>query len=210
VVAYVPITLTNLQGSRTPVGFQQLLNVNFNSFNSYLNQYAENIEFYDSAWNPIYAWIQSGAFCPNCTSSQIWVKLDQSIPANGAITIYFAFLSTSVNEYGSASYVGVSPEQTASYAYFDNGKFVFNSYDNFKGNSLNSTMWDTMTYNGAKISVHDSLTISGTGGNGNWAYGQVYAANAASNQVEDVKISSSNVTDKVAEWDIGFETNNPT
>lgn len=208
VVAYVPITLSDMESASTPVGFQVQLNVDMALYSSYLNGVAENIEFYDSAWKPLSAWIQTNAFNASSTSTLIWVKLDQPIPAYNAITIYLGFLSTSVDNYNASGYVGTSPEQTGIYGYFDNGPSVFNFYFNFIGKTLNSNTWANVTYNGGQITMGNGLVISGSASSG-WAYGQIYTKTAASNQVVDAFINSSTSIASGSEWDIGFETTVP-
>jgi hypothetical protein len=128
---FVPIEITNTQGQSISTGFQQQLSINWNNYKSFLNQYAENIEFYDSSWNTLNAWIESGAFNPTVTST-VWLKLDQLIPADNSITVYLGFLPTSQSQYGQS--VGIAPQLTGSYGYFDTGKNVFSFYDNFCGN----------------------------------------------------------------------------
>jgi hypothetical protein len=157
---FVPIEITNTQAKSVSTGLQQLLFVNFTNYRTFLNQYAENIRFYDSSWNPIYAWIEANAFCTSCVST-IWVKLDQSIPAYSSITIYLGFLPqwpVSNWMYSSSSYVGIAPQLTRSYGAFDNGKYVFNLYDNFSRTSLGSS-WSVLGGSGLTVTVNNNITI---------------------------------------------------
>jgi hypothetical protein len=144
-IGYVPIEISS-DGNSYSSGLQQQLSIDFANYASYLNSNAENIEFYDSSWNNLNAWIESGAFSTTATAT-VWVKLDQAIAGNGAITIYLGFLPTSDNEYGINGPVGVAPQLSVGhggYGIYDNGASVFNYYDNFSTSSgLNN--WDKVT-----------------------------------------------------------------
>jgi hypothetical protein len=171
VVAYVPITIFNNDYSDEAVApFQQLISIDFDTYSTYLNSVAENIQFYDSSWNPIYAWIESGAFCPTCSSSQIWVRLDQNIQPQESITIYLAFFSNSVDNYNANGYVGTSPDATQSYGYFNNGKSVFDYYQAWGGLSALPSNWScakdgsTCETTESFGSTYTTLSISGTSG----------------------------------------------
>lgn len=155
----VPITLTNHQSVASVSGMQQLINVDWNNYNQLLDSNVQNVEFFDSSWNPIYAWCESS--CSNtATSSNVWVKLDQQIPANGNITINLTIEPLSTNNLSPTGYWGEYPTATSTYAQYDNGAEVFNFYDNFAGTSLDSS-W---TQVGSAPTINNGYTGVSSGG----------------------------------------------
>src|SRR2546426_10196386 len=137
--SYVPITLTNSQGSATPTTFQQKVTWNPSSYSSYEASDLGNIRFCsDSACvTTLFAWLESCA--PSCTTSatsaSAWVKLTSAIAGSGGTkTIYMVFQATTVGFDG--NFWGEAPTIPGTYGQNDNGANVFTFYDNFAGTSL--------------------------------------------------------------------------
>ncbi|MEM3754020.1 MAG: hypothetical protein QW778_05495 [Candidatus Micrarchaeaceae archaeon] len=142
---YIPITISNNQNISTPAPFQQLITINpsligSNLFSSDLG----NIRFYaDYAFTqPLYAWVESGN-SNTATTTNIWVKLPNGIPANSSIIIYMRLENVST-EYDGV-YMGEAPQLSSTYAQYDNGSNVFNNYWNFAGTSLSSSWQEPQT-----------------------------------------------------------------
>src|SRR5881409_3394698 len=121
---YVPITLTNNQGSATPATFQQKIRWNPSTYSSYEASNLGNIRFCaDKACaTTLNAWIESCT--PSCTTSATsataWVKLTSAIAGSGGTqTVYMSFLSTSTNFDG--VYWGEAPNIPGTYGANDNG-----------------------------------------------------------------------------------------
>jgi hypothetical protein len=78
------IILYNNQPSPTPVPFQQLIAIDSAEYPT-INANWSNVEFtinapYANGGTPLKAWVESGA-ANTSTSTHVWVRLDQSIPA---------------------------------------------------------------------------------------------------------------------------------
>jgi len=134
IVAYVPITLTNNQGSATPTTFQQKITWNPSAYSSYEASDLGNIRFCAdiACATTLNAWLESCA--PSCatsaTSASAWVKLTSAIAGSGGTqTVYMTFLSTSTHFDG--VYWGEAPSIPGTYGANDNGANVFTFYDNF-------------------------------------------------------------------------------
>ena len=186
-VEYVPITLTNSQSSPVSSGTQVMLTVDWQNYASNLASNVQNVMFFDSSGNPIYAWCES-----SCTSSSassvVWLKLDQSIPASSSATVYLEINgSTTTNNFSPSGYWGEYPTATSTYGQYDNGAKVFNYYTNFAGTSLPSG-WTAQSVTGLTVSVSNGLTISEAGNIAGGAYGAYY--NFGSAQSNDVIMDS--------------------
>ena len=171
---YVPITLTNNQGSATPTTFQQKVTWNPSSYSTYEASDLGNVRFCaDSACaTTLDAWLESCT--PSCatsaTSASAWVKLTSAIGASGGTkTIYMEFLATSTTFDG--NFWGEAPNIPATYGTNDNGANVFTAY--FNGNTATSSFSVYSGYTLAKatgVSGPGGATINaikGTGYNGN-------------------------------------------
>jgi hypothetical protein len=165
--AYLPITVGGV-GVGLPIGFQIDVSVNLASYRSYANLHGTNIGFYDSSFNPVYAWVESGFYYTGGCGYNTYVKMDQSIPYGNTATIYLGFLSPTVNNFNSNGYMGASPLSTVTYGQYDNGVNVFNLYDNFASASLNTNLWQVQyqgtgscSYSGGNCySVSNGLTTT--------------------------------------------------
>ena len=162
-ISSVLITLTNTQSTSTPVGLQVPLDINWSNYQSSLAPDVGNVRFYDSSNNEMYAWLESGN-SNTATTSKVWLKLTQSIPAGGYITVTMKFLSTST-EYDGV-YWGQAPQLSATYGQYDNGAKVFSNYWNFAG----TTMPSGWNLGDATASVNNGLVLDVTGA-ASYAYG---------------------------------------
>ena len=131
----VPITLTNSQNTLVQSGFQQMMTFNAQTYNAYEASDLGNIRFYQGA-NELYSWCESG--CSSTSSKTVfWIGLSNSISANGNSVVNAIFLSITTEYDG--NYAGEAPQLSQSYAQYDNGAKVFNSfYQDFNGTSCPS------------------------------------------------------------------------
>ena len=169
IVAYVPIMLTNNQGSATPTTFQQKITWNPSTYSSYEASDLGNVRFCAdiACATTLSAWLESCT--PSCstsaTSASAWVKLTSAILGSGGTqTVYMTFLLTSTHFDG--VYWGEAPNIPGTYGANDNGANVFTFYDNFAGTSL-SSKWTTVSSSGgggATIALDaTSNSVSGLG-----------------------------------------------
>ncbi len=161
---YSTIVLDNSQSSATPAPFQQLVNINSNTYSKFIEPGWLNVEFTTGpagTGTVLYAWLESGN-TNTATSTNIWVKVPNGLPS-GLSQIYMdylpsnAYYDSSVNPSGTT---GWAPQLSTNYGENDNGAQVFNYYQNFAGSSLPAG-WSTS--GGPSYSVNDGLTITGGG-----------------------------------------------
>ncbi len=153
-VTYVPITLSNAQGVPTPAPFQQMISFDPSSYSSYESADLGNIRFYQGS-TELYSWCESG--CASSSSSAIfWVKLPSGIAANSNTIINMNFESVGTNYDG--IFAGAEPQESTTYAQYDNGANVFTFYDNFAGNALSSN-WIASLGPGSVLQVSNSITL---------------------------------------------------
>ncbi len=170
----IPITLRNSQNVPTPSPFQQMINLTESSISKlqYNGTFAD-FEYVYQNGTTIPAWIETNDSGKLIT----WAKLNGGIPASSSITIYLKveagtnFLSNS-GTYG----IGEAPQLSPIYAEYDDGANVFNFYDNFAGNTLNTTKWSSSVSAGT-LSVNNGITLSGTSPVA-WLYGKIFTPTA--------------------------------
>lgn len=162
---YVPIMLSNLQSTPTPVGFQQSIDVDFRAYQSFLAADVGNIRFFNSTnfttQNELRAWLESytggNGSVRSANSSIVWINLGGTIiPASSQATIYMVFEPAST-EFDDL-YWGEAPTLSPAYAEYDNGVQVFTFYDNFAGNTISSG-WNVVGASGT-YSVNNGLTVN--------------------------------------------------
>ena len=159
ILYYVPITLTNSQSTAVSGGTQVSITMNWDNYQSYLDNPVDNYAFFNSAGNMLYSWLESGT-ANSATNALVWVKLDSAgIPASGGTeTIYLGFYALSSNQLSASGYTGEYPTATGTYGQYDNGPNVFSNYWNFAGSTLPS---DWQTYVGSAYTVNNGVTFSG-------------------------------------------------
>ncbi|MBE5729864.1 hypothetical protein IHI26_00805, partial [Candidatus Parvarchaeota archaeon] len=128
---YVPITITNSQGSATPSPFQQEVVVDSADYQNYEASNLQNVEFLYSNGQIIPSWLESGA-SSSSTQTIYWLKLASSIPAGSSITIYMEFAPKTTNLFNGNT-IGEAPQLSPTYGEYDDGVDVFNGYWNFAG-----------------------------------------------------------------------------
>ena len=123
-----------------------------NNYSKYgINNNGSNIEFFDySNYTHLYAWIQS----INVSSLQVWIK-----NYNVSLIIDMLVLPSFENLFNANGYLGESPELSSIYAKYDNGKYLFQNYNNFAGTSGNSSILDLSAYPSSQYIQDNGLTI---------------------------------------------------
>ena len=157
---YVPITITNNQPIATPAPFQQMLTVDSQAYGNYITPSWNNVEFTTlpgGRGRALASWIEANA-SNTATQTSVWVNLPYGIPANSNATIYMDFMKTAV--LSASGPTGEMPLISAQYGQYDNGRTVFNLYDNFAGSTLNATMWNSIVPTGGTLTVANSLTLT--------------------------------------------------
>lgn len=181
--SYVPVTIVNSQTSPTVDDLQVLLNVDFQSYSSYLSLDAGNIRFYNSTNfvvnNELPAWLENytgGTGEPNtATNSDIWLKLVGTIiPASSQVTVYMVFQPASTEFDG--VYWGEAPQLSATYGEFDNGANVFLYYNAAPQSISGWTVVGTAGYtssapSGSYFKTQDAYYANSA--NGDYLYSQV-------------------------------------
>jgi len=171
VEAYVPIQITNGASFATQTTFQQELSFVTGSYSAYTTAGLNNACFStgpNGGGTALQAWLERDPIMP--VPDIVWVKLISSIPAGGSQTIYMNFMAA--NDMSTTGPMGEAPQLSPTYGEYDNGKQVFNFYDNFTGTNLNNNLW-TAVYTGSQgnVLVNDGLTL--TSGTSSWSGGGV-------------------------------------
>ncbi|MEM0201333.1 MAG: hypothetical protein QXD23_02910 [Candidatus Micrarchaeaceae archaeon] len=164
----VQIIITNNENSPTSNDFQQQLVINPSQYVQYgLYSNMSNIQFSTGSYGSgqeLYSWIENGSSSTS-TISNIWVNIPDIIPGNGGTqTIYMNIFSN--NDPVLLGYTGYAPQlycssgcfQT-SYAEYDNGVNVFQTYSNFKGTTLNPIFYSPQSCSGG-LTVNNEYTMN--------------------------------------------------
>jgi thermopsin len=187
ILDWVPITLTNNQPSATASPFQQMIQVDSAYYSQYEASNLQNVEFFYSNGVVIPSWLESDN-SNMATDTIYWLSLS-SIPANSQVTIYMGFASTSTNLFNTQT-TGEAPTLSSTYAQYDDGAAVFNSYFNFAGVSLPSG-WNQQIVGSGGVTVNNGLSVF-TGG-ATWSNAEVMSGiNSYSGVVEGYVSSFSN------------------
>jgi hypothetical protein len=168
IIAYVQITISNLQSSPTPAPFQQEIPVDSSAYSSYENAGLQNTEFFNSRGTVVPSWLESGA-SSSSTFTVYWIKLRSAIPADGSTTVYLGFASKNANLF-SKRIDGEAPSLSKTYGEYDDGASVFSYYTNFAGKTLPSSLAATElsfdacgSYSSGSYSVDQGLSVSALG-----------------------------------------------
>lgn len=133
---FVPITITNSQSTPTQDDLQQLINVDFASYENYLASDVGNVRFFNSSnfvvTNELPGWLENytgtTGSASTATSSSVWLSLVGTvIPASSSTTIYMVFEPISTEFDG--GYWGEAPQLSSTYGEFDNGANIFLYYN---------------------------------------------------------------------------------
>jgi hypothetical protein len=149
-IYYVPITISNNQGSATPNGFQQRVMINSPDYGYYEASNLQNVEFFYSNGQIIPSWLELGN--SSYSGTVYWLKMN-SLGAYSSETIYMGFATPSTNLFNGNT-VGEAPQLSPSYAEYDNGGNIFNFYLNGVSNTAGfSTNFASVTINFTHSSV---------------------------------------------------------
>jgi len=168
-VRCAPIVITDSQSVPVGSGTQLAVNVDWSSYGSVHSSDLQNVQFLDSGYRAIPAWLEScdGSYssCSSSSSSSIvWLKLDESIQGGGGrATIYLSFYSTSTNKFSSTGSWGESPLLSPTYGSFDNGANVFAFYDNFAGSTLSSLWVNNTAQSKNTFTINNGITVQPAG-----------------------------------------------
>ena len=158
--SYYLIKLSNIPGGS---GFyQQFIKIQ-DPGNFGINQNGSNIEFFATNNTQLYAWIQS----LNSSKMTVFVK-----NYNDSNTILLKVLPYNSNVLSSTGYVGEAPQLSSIYGEYDNGKYVFPFYCDFKGNNLNTTVFVNNSANSdGKLVIDNGFKYTpNTGNNNNYPF----------------------------------------
>jgi phospholipase C len=137
-VRVVAVNIHNQLPVQVPSGFQFRLVVNSSKYKQYETGNLDNVVFVYQNGSAATSWLESNN-TNTSTSTTYWVKLASSIATNTNASIYMVFTNISSNDFNNVT-TGEAPELSAKYAQYDNGNYVFNFYDNFRGTTL-SRKW---------------------------------------------------------------------
>jgi flagellin-like protein len=169
------VTIYNTQNIPTPEPFQQdiaICNGNPNLPSSFayvnnptlfnqINPNGQNVLFFNPNNNQLfyYSWYEGQLNYNGVTCDVWWIKLPNGIPTNSKITIYMHIGNSSDNYYSQYyPYVG-APIQVLGTSQYDNGKDVFNYYQNFGGLSSLPSNWAYDCNDQYNVSFSTNYTI---------------------------------------------------
>jgi uncharacterized protein YneF (UPF0154 family) len=161
---YIPVTLTNNQDTATPINFQQQITIDSDTNTADYASNLDNVNWQDGTGNILDSWLESG-MTNTANASVYWVNLgSRTIAANGGtLTIYEVIYATSVNCMNTAN-TGAEPNYTSTYAQYDTGYIVFQSfYDNFNGTSLSAKWQVVQSVSGGGYTEANGITVHGSG-----------------------------------------------
>ena len=146
IIYYLPINVTNTQASAFPVNGQLMLSINSLSYAQYEANDLQNVEFFYQNGTIINSWLEGNLLnetqASNLYSSSntiYWLRMSGNfLPASSSNMIFMGFASNTVNLLD-GNVVGEAPQLSSQYAEYDNGANVFAFYENFNGNSLDSS-----------------------------------------------------------------------
>jgi hypothetical protein len=178
VIYYVPVTIRNNQLIPTLKPFQELIQINCNTYKKYVryNEDYANLEFFTSNGKILPAWIESD----KSGYLLAWVRISKKIPAGKTLKIYLGFSSANTLSSSGNEGIGEAPQLSPEYGKYDDGAKVFNFYDNFAGYFLDSQFTNinnTPYGSSGGVSVHNGLTFAASGG----AYTNHHVITASSN-----------------------------
>jgi hypothetical protein len=158
----VSFSVMNNESQSVSSPFQLLVTVNSSYYSAYEAANLQNVEFTYTNGTVVPSWIQVGN-SNSSTYTSYWLKIVGGIPARSSIALDMDFAAPSVNLFNNST-VGEAPTLSARYGQFDDGRSVFSLYDNFAGNTLDSTLW-TVGAN-TTVATSDGVTVSFSGAGG--------------------------------------------
>jgi hypothetical protein len=157
-IAYVPITVTNGQGSSTGANFQQSITFNPSTSAYSANEASDlgNIRFYQGS-TLLYSWCETG--CTSASSSAtFWIKIPGGVGSNSNALVNMTFLPTS-NDYNSI-YAGEASQLSGTYGAFDNIGAVMNSGLTYQIYYYGVTSCDSTSYQNALYAAKLGSSVS--------------------------------------------------
>ncbi len=198
------ITIENTQTSAISANTQILISANTLKFSGVNANTYNNIELsYNGTL--LNSWIESNSVASNIT---LWTKLPVAIPASSNVVIKAIIGS---NNLLNAQTTGEAPQLSSVYAKYDNGENIFNFYDNFIGTTLNTALWNPLSYTSdASYTINNGITFTLTASSNNIA---LYSLNTYNpeNYIEEQGIRSLNIpildSEYTADWFINKPSN---
>ncbi len=149
-------TPSSNNSSNNSISYDQIVSFNPSLYSNYESYDLGNIRFYNGN-SELYSWCESGCNSSS-TNATFWVKiLNETNTLNKNISVMFLH---NVSQYDGI-YAGEAPELSSIYGKYDNGARVFPLYDNFIGNTLNTSKW-YFSECPSSYSVNDGLEVNTT------------------------------------------------
>jgi len=195
ILNYSTITISYNGVLSYPNPFQLEISLTENTFSNYIayNNNFANFEFFNQTGAVIPAWIESN----NSGTLTIWLnlnganKLVQTGSSSATETIYLGFASKTTNLLSNSGTTGIgeAPQLSSTYAQYDDGASVFNTYLNFEGTSLPSGFTSGASSDGS-FTINNGLTL-GTGTTDNPSYSYLAStSNTYSPQIVEFDLAS--------------------
>ncbi|MGP6294027.1 hypothetical protein [Caldiplasma sukawensis] len=147
--------MTNNQSEPTPSPFQEMVVINSKEYASVENCNLSNVWFSYLNGTRIPSWLESGNSRYD-SNSTYWLKINSSIPAGVSVRILINFLP--IGQIAFNNWTGEAPQLSRPYGIYDDGKQVFNFYDNFSGTSLKSSIWNVQGVSSA-FSIDNGISF---------------------------------------------------
>ena len=151
--------------SSVPTGpFDLLVNVDTQSFESYVSPFLSNEVWTYTDGEPIPSWIESNA-TSTALETQTWLRLDRGVAAQSSIEIWLNVYQKTDLLMDPTGPSGLAPQLTAPYyGVFDDGAKVFGAYDNFLGTAVGPSELEYVGWGGTgtptPLVVNDSATFT--------------------------------------------------
>ncbi len=190
-VAFVPLTITNLQSIPTSSPFQTAIEFNPSTYSSYEASDLGNIRFFSGS-TELYSWCETG--CTSASSSSIfWVKLPQGVAASSTLSVNMSFGANTLNYDG--NYAGEAPQQSPVYGEYNNVNKIMNNgllYQVYYTSGITTgcfipeaDLYQATMYNGAVIPICANPTATNSNPTQSGLYGTTQNVNGGNqNYVE--------------------------
>lgn len=155
--AYIPFTLTNSQGSATPINLQVRIDVNSNANSTRYANDLRNVNWQDGRGNILASWLESGETNTSPTSVY-WVNLgSRTIAAGGGTRTIYQVIYATKDRAMDGTITGAHPNYTGTWGQYDSGANVFTHYG--------GKTWTNFTmFGGAWNTTNGYLQQTSTGG----------------------------------------------
>lgn len=182
IVEYVPITLTNSQGTGVENNFQMGLSVNSLAYQGYESSNLDNIEFFYANGTLVPSWLEGNVLnnrqstnLYTSTNTFYWLNIPANfLPASSSNTLYMGFAANSINLLDGVN-TGEAPQLSSQYGQYDNGGRVFLYYNvnpsSTSGWTLHGTAGVTTAPAGSNFGSANALYANSA--NGDYMYTSV-------------------------------------